>query len=167
MNFGAFAEKLMSMDDDAWARHANPWSGWTRVATFPLLTAAIWSRDWVGWWALFLTALVLAWTWINPRLFSPPASTDNWMSRGVIGERMWLARNETPIPKHHEDMAALLNYASAAALLPFIWGLVTLEIWPTLFGMTSSMTAKLWFVDRMSQMVRDKEATAPQDIAVD
>ena len=37
------------LDDEGWARHANPWSGWTRViTTLPLLIAAIWSRAWVG-----------------------------------------------------------------------------------------------------------------------
>jgi hypothetical protein len=33
------------MGDEAWLRHANPWSGWTRFATvLPLLSLAVWSR---------------------------------------------------------------------------------------------------------------------------
>jgi hypothetical protein len=45
-------ERLMSMDDRVWRRHANPWSGWTRVTALPLLVLAIWSRVWIGWWAV-------------------------------------------------------------------------------------------------------------------
>ena len=157
MDIGAYAEKLMFMDERAWAKHANPWSGWTRVATFPLLTLTIWSREWIGWWSLVLTLAVIAWVWINPRLFPAPTNTDNWMSRGVLGERIWLARHESTIPVHHDRMAALLNYASAAALLPWIWGVVTLQLWPAMFGMIMSMTLKLWFVDRMVQLSREAE----------
>lgn len=40
------------LDDDGWARHANPWSGRSRVSTtMPLLVAAIWSRAWIGYWS--------------------------------------------------------------------------------------------------------------------
>jgi hypothetical protein len=35
-----FAARLMAMDDRAWARHANPWSVWTRFATLPFLLLA-------------------------------------------------------------------------------------------------------------------------------
>jgi hypothetical protein len=45
-------ERLMAMDDGVWRRHANPWSGWTRVTVLPILVLAIWSRVWIGWWAL-------------------------------------------------------------------------------------------------------------------
>ena len=44
------------MSDDSWMRHANPWSVWTRYAAFPVLIAAIWSRVWIGWWALLPVA---------------------------------------------------------------------------------------------------------------
>ena len=64
------------MDDAAWARHANPWSGWSRLTTLPLLILSLWSRQWLGWWALVPTALSLAWLWLNPHLF-PPRSTRN------------------------------------------------------------------------------------------
>lgn len=42
-----------NMSEDAWARHANPWSVWTRIATaLPLLILAVWSRVWLGWRSL-------------------------------------------------------------------------------------------------------------------
>tara|TARA_B100000949_G_C14106799_1_gene376581 strand:- start:126 stop:617 length:492 start_codon:yes stop_codon:yes gene_type:complete len=157
VDLGDASEKLMGMDDATWRRHANPWSGWSRVATLPALALAIWSRVWIGWWALALVAAVLLWTWLNPRLFPEPRSLDNWMSRGVMGERIWLARKREPIPAHHARMANLLNALSALAMVPFAWGLWQLEIWPTVFGMAVSMLAKLWFVDRMVTLRRIAE----------
>ena len=157
MDIGKITESLMGMDDAAWQRHANPWSGWSRVASLPLLALAIWSRVWLGWWALVPVGLVLIWIWINPRLFSAPTRVDNWMSRGVLGERIWLARKTQPIPENHARMANLLNGLSALGFVPFIWGLWTLEIWPTVFGMTVSMLAKLWFLDRMVALRRLEE----------
>ena len=47
------------MTPEVWARHANPWSGWTRVAILPLFVLAIWSRAWLGWWALVPLALLV------------------------------------------------------------------------------------------------------------
>jgi hypothetical protein len=44
--------KAFGLDGENWMRHANPVSVWTRFAVLPLLAAAIWSRDWIGWWCL-------------------------------------------------------------------------------------------------------------------
>ena len=163
MDIGKATESLMGMDDAAWRRHANPWSGWSRVATLPLLALAIWSRVWIGWWSIGAVAVVLLWTWFNPRLFPEPRSLDNWMSRGVMGERIWLARKTRPIPAHHARMANLLNGLSALGMLPFAWGLWKLEIWPTVFGMGLSMLAKLWFLDRMVALRRLEEERSSQN----
>lgn len=113
MGIGTVSEKVMGMDDATWARHANPWSGWTRMSILPLFALAVWSRVWLGWWALGPVALVLIWTWANPRIFPAPRSLDNWMSQGVLGERIWLARKERPIPTHHARATQALTIASA------------------------------------------------------
>jgi hypothetical protein len=149
MQIGRLAERAMGMDEAAWARHANPWSGWSRVTLLPLLAAAIWSRAWLGWGAAGLVALVVLWAWANPRAFPPPGRTDAWMTRGVLGERLWLARRERPIPRHHARMALLLSAVSAAGLLPLSLGLWRYDAGLTLFGLALSMGAKLWFLDRM------------------
>ena len=150
--------RAFAMDEAAWARHANPWSGWTRVATLPLLVLAAWSRVWIGpWWAVALFAALLAWTWVNPRAFPPPRGTAGWMSRGVLGERHWLARDAHPVPVHHRHVPHLLT-ALAALGLPFLaWGVAMLQPWPTLFGLALAMLGKLWFVDRMVWLQRDME----------
>ena len=44
----ALSERMMAMDDAAWARHANPWSVYSRMSILPLMTLAIYSRVWLG-----------------------------------------------------------------------------------------------------------------------
>ena len=153
------AERLMTMDDATWARHANPWSVWTRVAILPLLTLAIWSRVWLGWAALVPLGLVLIWTWINPRLFPAPKRLDSWAAQGVMGERLFLAdrkpRGVRTVPAHHRKVAHLLTGVSVLGLGPFAWGLWRLDPWATLFGLSLIMIGKLWFVDRMVWLYRD------------
>lgn len=154
----SFAERLMGMSDATWERHANPLSGWTRIAVFPLFTLAVWSRVWIAEWSLIVVLAVLAWVWINPRAFPPPKHHDHWMSKGVLGERVWLRRQDAPFVARHKRMAILLNSISGLAVLPYAWGLWTLDIWPTLFGMSVSMLAKLWFIDRMVWLYETEHA---------
>jgi len=44
--------RVLGMTDEAWQRHANPWSVYTRFAAIPAMILAIWSRVWISWWAL-------------------------------------------------------------------------------------------------------------------
>ncbi|WP_276259818.1 DUF6653 family protein [Haloglomus litoreum] len=68
-----------------WARHENPWSGWSRVPAGPALMLAVYLRS------KRLLALVLGWVVVNPFLFSPPdPDTESWMTRVVRAERWWL-----------------------------------------------------------------------------
>lgn len=149
MDIGRIAEKIMGMDDTTWARHSNPLSGWTRVSILPLLALGIWSRTWFGWHASWIVALLLVWTWLNPRLFSPPTSNDAWMTQGVLGERIWLARASNPIPDHHAKVALLLNTISGISVLVLGYGLWKFDFGLTLAGLIAAMGAKLWFLDRM------------------
>jgi hypothetical protein len=146
-----------AMDDAAWARHANPWSGWTRLTVLPALVLAGWSRAWIGWWALLPLALALAWAWANPHLFPPPRRRDAWMTRGVLGERLWLERDRVPVPAHHRRVPHLVSGVAALGGACTAWGVVALEPWPTLLGMAVAYLAKLWFVDRMVWLHRDME----------
>lgn len=149
----------MGMDDDVWKRHANPWSGWTRVASLPLLAMAIWSRTWIGPWSLALVITVCLWIWLNPRLFGKPKSLDNWMSQGVLGERIWLDRNNNPIQGHHRKATMVLNSFNGVGVVLLILGLMRLDFGLTLVGLTLSMGAKLWFIDRMVWLKQEMDAT--------
>lgn len=144
------------MNEAAWARHANPWSVWTRNTALPLLVLAFWSRVWIGWrWASPAILAACLWTWLNPRIFPAPRSTENWASKAVLGERIWMERRRTPVPGRHRVLPALLSGVSAAGVIPVVWGVYSLSLWPTVTGMVVIYLSKLWFLDRMVWLYED------------
>jgi Family of unknown function (DUF6653) len=161
-NYGRRIARMFAMSDAVWERHANPWSVWTRVASLPLLLAAIWSHVWLGWVAAVLLAtLVAAWLWLNPRVFPPPRSTASWAARVTLGERVWLNRAATPVPKHHAVMAHLLAAVGGAGFALAVYGAFFAEIWPTLLGTAVAYLSKLWFCDRMVWLYEDMKGRDP------
>ena len=140
---------LFRMTDEVWARHANPWSVWTRYFALPVFILSIWSRIWIGWWSAVPILLSIVWIWINPRVFAIPSSTKSWASKAVLGERVWLNRKRIPIPEHHRPIINILNTISAIGSLLCIWGLIKQSGWGTIFGMMMVILGKSWFLDRM------------------
>ena len=150
MDIYAGAERMMGMSEAVWNRHANPWSVWTRFSCLPLIVLAIWSRVWVGWWAIVLLLLAVGWTWLNPRVFPPPADYGSWASRAVLGERIWLRDRAGPdIPRHHRQAVGLLGIAPLFGLIPMLAGLIALNASATLAGLIATVLPKMWFCDRM------------------
>ena len=160
MDYGGWLERAMKMDDAAWKRHANPWSGWTRTVILPLLAVALWSRIWIGWWCLLLIALLAVWTFVNPRAFPAPQSTDHWMSKATFGERVWLNRKRVPIPDDHAQAAHILSALGAAGMAPLIYGLIVFDLWAVICGVALVLIAKLWFLDRMVWLYEDMKDTS-------
>ena len=143
------------LDDEGWMRHANPLSGWTRVPCFGLLVLAFWSRVWLGWYFTIPIILIALWIWVNPRIFPKPKSTNNWMSKVVLGERVWLNRDKIPIPEHHRLVPKILFLIGTIGLVPTIWGFCCLNVWMTLLGVSWCYFSKFWFVDRMVWLFED------------
>ncbi|HOM98916.1 MAG TPA: hypothetical protein PLM33_01535 [Acidobacteriota bacterium] len=164
MTFERRVAQTFRLNEEAWLRHANPWSVWTRLTVLPLIILAVWSRAWIEWWSLIAVVLALTWTWINPRVFPIPKSTNNWASKGVLGEQIWLNRDRVAIPEQHRRLPTILGLVSAAGLIFVIWGVINLAIWPTLMGVSITYLAKLWFVDRMVRLYEDMQdrAAGPQ-----
>ncbi|MEM7525543.1 MAG: DUF6653 family protein, partial [Pseudomonadota bacterium] len=106
------------------------------------------------WWAAQPVAFVLFWTWLNPRAFPAPKSLDSWISRGVMGERVFLTRRDD-VARHHRRAAALLSGASGAGAVVLIWGLVALDMEITALGAALTVIPKVWFVDRMVWVLQD------------
>jgi hypothetical protein len=153
---------VMAMTGSTWERHANPWSVWTRVPMLALLALVLFFRAALGDWLWPAVCLLALWTFVNPRAFSPPSSTDNWASMGVLGERVWLNRRSIPIPRHHARWALGLSLASASCLLPMAWGLYWLDPWATAFGALGASALKLWFLDRMVWLYQDMQHASPE-----
>lgn len=153
--------QVQGMSEAVWDRHANPWSGWTRVPILPLLVAALHWRESLGpllWPVVFL---LVFWTFLNPRAFPAPASTDNWMSRAVLGERIWLARREVPVPLHYERAIPIILGFSVAGLPLIGLGLHFGQGWPLVLGLVLCMLGKFWFLDRMVWLFDDMSRTHP------
>ncbi|WP_298969920.1 DUF6653 family protein [uncultured Roseobacter sp.] len=155
MDFFKGTERMMTMDDGVWLRHANPWSGWTRMLTcLPFLVLAIWSRVWIGTWALIPVALAIFWIWVNPRAFPPPARLDSWMSKGVLGERIFL-NHRAEVADHHRRAAIVLSLLSLPGFVVMVWGLYGLWWEGAVFGTILTALPKIWFVDRMVWIYED------------
>jgi len=157
--------KAFGLTGSAWMRHANPWSVWTRFSCLSLVALAIWSRTWIGWYSVVAVVAAVVWMIINPRLFGVPASTRNWASKGVFGERVWSERRTASVPAQFDSivpkMANLLGCIGLAMLVP---GLVTFDLWLVVAGIVIVHLAKLWYLDRMVLLFEDVKATRP-DVA--
>ena len=162
MNVFDKAESLMTMNDQTWKRHASPWSVWTRFFTVtPLISLAVWSRVWLGWYSLVPIGLALFWTWYNPRAFPIPKSTNNWGAKATFGERVFLERRKVDIPRHHLRAANVLTLMSLIGSLIWIYGLVSLNFWATVAGIIGAVLPKAWFCDRMVWLYEDIKHTDP------
>ena len=149
------AERSMSMSDTTWRRHANPWSVYTRFTCLPLITLAVWSRVWFGWWSLVPLFISIFWTWLNPRIFSEPKTLNSWASKGVMGERVFLKHRFDKIASHHIHMAHILTFLSALGGIVLIYGLYVLDFWAVMCGLILTILPKVWFVDRMVWIYED------------
>jgi hypothetical protein len=153
-----FFTRLMSMDDATWARHANPWSVWTRVVTgIPVTFAAAWSVKPLAGWSVVIVTIAIFWLWLNPRLFPTPTKTDNWASKVTFGERVWLNRAKCSIPEHHVKWANFLSIISGIGFLTGIIAALLHFLLPAVAGGLVSWFGKMWFCDRMVWLYEDME----------
>ncbi len=154
--------KAFSLSDETWEKHANPVSVYTRYSVLPILILAFWSRIWLGWWSVICIAVALFWVWLNPRFFNKPRSTNNWASKAVMGERVWLNRKKIPVPEHHKILPNILSVVSSMGMILCIFGVVKLQIWPTIFGTSLAYLGKSWFLDRMVWLYDEMKDENPE-----
>lgn len=155
--------KIFKLTDENWMKHANPWSVWTRYSVLPIIIFSFWSRMWIGWWCLIPATLSILWMFFNPILFSKPKSTKNWASKAVLGERVYLNRDQVEIPEIHQNpIHKILNSTSSVGMILAIWAAVYYSIWDAILGVSLAYLGKSWFLDRMVWLyedMKDKDET--------
>ena len=155
--------RAFGLEGDAWMRHANPRSVWTRFSCLSLIALAIWSREWIGWWSLAAFAASVTWMVVNPRVFGVPASTRNWASRGVFGERIWADRTSVEIPPQFNSVVPnLSNLYGTLGLGLMAYGLVALDAWLVVSWILIVHATKLWYIDRMVLLFEDMKLRNPE-----
>lgn len=155
--------RIFGLTGDAWMRHANPLSVWTRFTVLPLLVIAVWSRDWIGWWSLAPLALAVAWMMINPRVFPAPRSSSNWASKGVFGERIWAEGDRATFPEQFGSrILTVIQCYQLIGLIPLVYGLVVLDPIVAASGVLIVQGGKLWYIDRMVLLFEDVKARNPE-----
>lgn len=127
------------LPETVWRRHSNPKSGWSRLASTPVLVYALYARRWK------LLAATVLFVIVNPVLFRPPdepPETD-FMYRGVRGEELWLEEGR---PLFGADYPQVLNVFSAVGSIYAFWSAIRRKPLGTLIGTAVLMIAKLGFV---------------------
>jgi hypothetical protein len=142
--------KAFRLTDENWMKHANPWSVWTRYSVLPLIVLAFWSRVWIGWWCLMPGIISLLWMFFNPVFFNKSRSTKNWASKSVLGERVFLNRDNVEIPDIHKTpLYSILNTISSVGMVIAIWSIIYYSVWGAILGVALAYLGKSWYLDRM------------------
>jgi hypothetical protein len=134
-------EKKEKWTETFWKRHSNPWSGATRILIAPFLVASIWYHNW------YALAAVVAWTVLNPIIFPEPKSTDNWASKCVLGEQLWV--NSFKWDRSYAP-DILLNAIAGVLFVICIYAAYMSYLWLTIISGTVAFISEMWFVHRMS-----------------
>jgi len=148
---------LFLPDDESWLKHANPWSIWTRFITLPFFVLAVWSRVWIGWYCLIPVAVLVFWIFVNPRLFGKPSHYNSWGSRAVLGEKIYIQWKKEKRLGEHKTPIQILTILQSLGGFILLYGLWTLSLNQTIYGMTVIYLSKMWFLDRMVWLHADAQ----------
>lgn len=136
------------MKDETWYRHANPWSGWSRILSYPIIYIPVWflqefiANPAQNWYVILGFILVAVWYAINPRIFPKPKNYDSWISKGVLGEKAW-----TKIGV--KDINFAFGVVSAIFFIPAVIFCYFKDFWPMMFFGAVAILLKMWFLERM------------------
>ena len=122
-----------------WRKHANPWSGWTRVLGLYFIPIALWYHNWY-----LLGGLILFFV-VNPMLFPESKSKNSWMSKSILGEEMWLKKGI-----FQKDFSTVLNIFNGSFFFIMIYSAYTNLLEITISSTILSSVFKLWYLDRMA-----------------
>lgn len=93
-------------------------------------------------------AVVALWLWWNPHAFAPIDEPVAWSSRGIYGERLWL-RDRCGMPAGFAVVQRIWIIGTIAGVGLLGWGLMILQLWPSVFGAVLISYGQLWRIDRL------------------
>ncbi|ELY63121.1 DUF6653 family protein [Natrinema versiforme] len=128
------------LEETFWRRHSNPKSGWSRTVVLPALLYAIYHREWK------MAAAVVAFTVLNPLLFSPPETDEAWMTRVVLAERWWKDRDRGVLGITYPNV---LNTVNIPVTLYAIFAASRRQPLRTALAGAGSMLLKFWYVGEL------------------
>jgi len=118
------------------ARHANPWSAWTRWASTPLVLVPIWTRRWTH------AALVAFWLAVNPVIFGKPRDQRAWSTRAMLGEELWITRRP-------RDAAMAVSAVTSAVALGAMIAARRRRLIPAVMATAAQMALTLVYWEQM------------------
>lgn len=130
--------RLARISRAVFARHANPWSAWTRWASTPLVLVPIWTRRRSHAW------LVGLWLAANPVIFPKPRDNSQWATRAMLGEELWVA--DRP-----RDAATVVTAAASAAAVIGIVAARRHRLWPAAAATAVQMALTLGYWELMAR----------------
>lgn len=133
------------MKDENWLKHSNPLSGWTRFAAIPFLMAALWYRNWV------VLGAIIVFLVVNPFLFPRPKGPLRWISRSVLGEKIYCTG------KNKFDLSRLLLILVTISFLLALYGAWFKNIYLAVSGTGGSIGFKLWYLNEMVKLYDGKD----------
>lgn len=137
------------MKEKTWEQHANPISGFTRIISYPLVFLPIWflsdfiSNPYKYWYIAAIGLIAILWFTVNPRLFKKPKTFDHYLSRGVLGEKIWTE------DRKKDTIATILTIVLAPFFLISLYTTYMQMFWEMMFFASVPFILKLWFIDRM------------------
>lgn len=140
---------------EGWRRHANPWSVFTRFAAIPAGILAGWSRVWIGWWAVLPLVLVVVWLIINPFVFKPIDKPTHWISKGILGEQLWL-EGSPALATHRGALRVLLGFGILGMASMFA-GVIWLNPWLAGVGAVLVTATQVWRIKRFARAFDEHE----------
>jgi hypothetical protein len=162
MTFERWLSKFFLLDSERWRRHSNPWSVWSRYTVLPLFVLSGLIRDWNGWWSLILLIIALCWVFLNPLIFKRPATITSWASKAVLGEQIYLNRDQKPLPEQHQTpLFGILYGISAFGLMLTVWAVYQFDFLMCVVGILITYVGKSWFLDRMVWLYLDVHDQSP------
>ena len=80
----------------------------------------------------------------------------SWVARGIYGEKLWLNEPES-VSSDCQSVLRWLIIPGVAGILLLVWGLVQLDLWPTIFGATLVTLAQPWRIDRLGLFYEERK----------